>query len=85
MWAQLITDLDHDSTESQFSVNLLYGISVDIREAYKKRLKAWICHFCWSDEIVSKSLLDREDLTRYVDPDLFDLGPLTHYFLRDDE
>ena len=35
------------------------------------------------DEIVSKSLL--VDLLRYVDPDLFNLGQLTHYFLRDDE
>ena len=25
------------------------------------------------------------DLKRYVDPDRFDLGPVTHYFLRDDE
>ena len=32
------------------------------------------------DEIVSKSLLDSVDFTRYVDPDLFDLGPLTQYF-----
>ena len=39
------------------------------------------------DEVVSKSLLDNVDFTRYVrmDPDLFDFGPLTQYFLRDDE
>ena len=37
------------------------------------------------DKIVSKSLLDRVDFTHYMDPDLFDLGPLTQYFLRDDE
>jgi len=37
------------------------------------------------DEVVSKSLLDSVDFMRYVDPDLFDLGPLTQYFLRDDE
>ena len=36
-------------------------------------------------EIVNKSLLDKVDLTRYVDPNLFDLGLLTHYFSRDDE
>ena len=30
--------------------------------------------------LVSKSLLDSVDFTRYVDPDLFDLGPLTQYF-----
>ena len=35
--------------------------------------------------VVSKLLLDCVDFMRYVDPDLFDLGPLTHYFLRDDE
>ena len=29
--------------------------------------------------------LDNLDLKRYVDPDRFDLGPVTHYFLRDDE
>ena len=37
------------------------------------------------DKIVSKSLLDSVDFTRYVDPDLFDLDPLTQYFLRDNE
>ena len=35
--------------------------------------------------LVSKSLLDSVDFTRYVDPDLFDLGLLTQYFLRDGE
>ena len=33
----------------------------------------------------SKLLLDRVDLMCYKNPDLFDLGPLTHYFLRDKE
>ena len=37
------------------------------------------------NEVVSKSLFDSVDFTRYVDPDLFNLGPLTQYFLRDDE
>ena len=32
------------------------------------------------DEIVNKSLSDRVDLMHYVDPDLFDLGPLTPTF-----
>ena len=36
------------------------------------------------DEIVSKSL-DSVDFMRYMDPDLFDLDPLTQYFLRDNE
>lgn len=37
------------------------------------------------EEVVSKSLLDCVDFTHYMDPDLFNLGSLTHYFLRDDE
>ena len=37
------------------------------------------------DKVVSKSLLDSVGFMCYVDPDVFGLGPLTQYFLRDDE
>ena len=37
------------------------------------------------DKMVSKLLWARVDLKCQVDPDLFHLGPLTHYSLKDDE
>ena len=52
-------------------------IKVDLRHALLLKLEM--------DEVVSKSSLDSVDFTCYVDPDLFDLGPLTQYFLRDNE
>ena len=36
-------------------------------------------------EIISMSLWANLDLKCCVDPDRFDLDPVTHYFLRDDE
>ncbi len=42
-----------------------------------------LSRYLMEEEVISKSLLDSIDVTRYIDPDLFDLGLLVYHFLED--